>query len=583
VLRLNDPPTYRRQTLTHLYRLKAALVVSLVVTVALAACSGGTSSSPSPSPVAQGVACEQLAGMTVPASSIGLPTSGATVTAAKTVAASGTGAAASPEFCQVTGKISPVDQSAPNIQFQVALPTQWNRKVVMFGGGGFDGSIPDVTGNVPNGPIDKATPLGRGYATFASDSGHQANALASEDGSFGLNDEAVQNFGGDAVKKTHDAALAIIKARYAGAPAKAYFAGGSTGGREALAAIQRWPSDWDGAIAWYPAWDDAAALLGGQRMNRALAQPGAYLSVGKREAVFDAAMEACDTLDGVADGLISNQQQCNATFDPTTATLKGVPLRCPNGADTGDNCLSDAQIGALQTINTPTTFGFALASGETQYPGYNVWGADLGISSRTSAVEPVVTFLALGSTQPANPMPVTAPYISVLTDQWFKYSVTRNPSFDSLTLDPEQPGVWASRISALSAQLDTSTDISAFKARGGKLLLVHGLSDVLVSTRATEQYFQRLQAQMGADEVETFARYYEIPGMGHASSSVFNATWDSLSALEQWVEAGTAPVGQVTTDTAGVPGRTRPLCDYPKWPMYSGGDVNSAASFQCVD
>ncbi|QYD68328.1 tannase/feruloyl esterase family alpha/beta hydrolase [Paraburkholderia edwinii] len=555
-------------------------VACLIVVLVLAGCGGDDDSASTPA--ATGIACEQLAGLTVPASAIGLPTTGATVTAAKTVAASGTGAAQLPEYCAVTAQIAPVDPSAPNIKFAVALPTQWNRKVVMFGGGGFDGTIPDVTGNVPNGPVDKLTPLGRGYATFASDSGHQANALASQDGRFGLNDEAVANFGGDAIKKTHDAALAIIKARYANTPNKAYFAGGSTGGREALAAIQRWPSDWDGAIAWYPAWDDAAALLGGHRMNRALAQPGAYLSVGKRATLYDAAMQACDTLDGVADGLISNQQQCNAQFDPTTATLNGVPLRCANGADTGDNCLSDAQIGALETINTPTNFGFSLASGETQYPGYNVWGADLGITTRTSPIEPEVTFLAFGTSQPAQPMPATAPYISVLTDQWLKYSVTRDPSFDSLSLDPEQPGVWANRISALSSQLDTPTDLSAFKARGGKLLLAHGLVDVLVSTRATEQYYQRLQSQMGADQVDTFVRYYEIPGMGHAASSVFNATWDSLTALEQWAEAGVAPVGQVTTDTAGVPGRTRPLCDYPEWPQYKGGDVNSAASFQCV-
>jgi hypothetical protein len=553
-------------------------MITLVVASAASTCGIGATL-----PAARSGACERLQGFVVPASEIGLPTSGASVTAVKEVAASGSGSAALPDYCEVTGKISPVDRSAPDIDFAVALPAQWNDKVVMFGGGGFDGTIPDVTGNVPNGPVDKLVPLGRGYATFASDSGHQANALASQDGSFGLSDEAVRNFGGDAIKKTRDAALAIIKARYAHAPREAYFAGDSTGGREAVTAIQRWPSDWDGAIAWYPAWNDAAALLAGQRMNRALAKPDAYLSTGKREAVYDAAMEACDALDGVVDGLISNQQECNARFDPSTATLHGAPLRCPKGADTGDNCLSDAQIEALKTINTPTYLRFQLADGDTEYPGYNVWGADLGITTRTSPIEPEVTFLAFGTSQPANPMPLTAPYVSVLTDQWFKYSVTRDPSFDSLALDPEQPGVWANRINQLSEELDASTDISAFRARGGKLLLVHGIADVLVSTRATEEYYRRLQAQFGIDQVDSFVRFYEIPGLGHAVSSTFNATWDSLSALEQWVEKGRAPVDQVTTDTAGVPGRTRPLCDFPKWPRYQSGDVNLAASFKCVE
>lgn len=556
---------------------RAARVIAAVVTSAVSAYSIGATP-----PAGHEAACQRLQGFVVPASDIGEPTSGASVTAVKPVTASGSGASALPDYCEVTGKISPVDRFAPDIQFKVALPAQWNGKVLMFGGGGFDGTIPNVAGNVPNGPVDAPVPLGRGYATFASDSGHQANALGSQDGRFGANDEAVRNFGGDALKKTHDAALAIIKARYARLPREAYFAGGSTGGREAVTAIQRWPSDWDGAIAWYPAWDDAAALLGGQRMSRALAKPGAYLSVGKRQAVYDAAMQACDALDGVADGLISDQRQCNERFDPSVATLNGAPLRCPKGADSGDHCLSDAQIDALKTINTPTLLRFRPASGETYYPGYNVWGADLGITTRTSPVEPVVTFLAFGTSQPADPMPLTAPYISVLTDQWIKYSVTRDPNFHSLSLDPEQPGVWANRISDLSQQLDASTDISAFRRRGGKLLLVHGQSDVLVSTRATELYYRRLQARFGDDRVDSFVRSYEIPGMGHAASSTFNATWDSLSALAQWVERDKAPVAQVTRDTAGVPGRTRPLCDYPKWARYEGGDVNDAASFRCV-
>jgi len=562
----------------------AFLFSSCAVSALLVGCGGGGGGGGGESPPAT-LTCQQLVGLTIPASAIALPTSGGTVTDATVTAASGTGAAALPEHCFVNGSIAPVDPTAPKILFRLALPTSWNSKVVMFGGGGFDGSIPNVRGNVPAGPTNQLTPLGRGYATFASDSGHQAGALGSQDGQWGLNNEAVRNFGGDALKKTRDAAIFLIQARFAaGLPTKAYFAGGSTGGREALAAIQRWPADWDGAIAWYPAWNDAAALLGGHRMNRALAQSGAYPNTAKRIVILQAALAACDALDGVVDGLISNQLKCNATFDPSVATLNGAPVRCPDGADTSDACLSDAQINALKTINTPTNFHFSLASGETQYPGYNVWGSDLGITTNPSPLEPVVTFLAFGTTQPTMPMPNTAPYISVLTDQWIKYVVTRDASFNSLALDPENPGVWGERISELSTQLDTRTDISGFAARGGKLLLAHGQSDVLVSTRATEQYYQRLQAQFGPAFVDTFVRFYEVPGFAHAVSTVFNASWDSLTVLEQWAEKGVSPSGQVVADTAGVPGRTRPLCDYPKWARYKGsGDVNAAASFTCVD
>src|SRR5262245_55267039 len=199
----------------------ASLYAGCAIAVLLSACGGSdspdfasTPAEPERKPTPQ-AACDELAGMSIPASAIGLPTSGGTVTTAVLTAPSGTGAAAIPEYCRVTGTVAPVDPTAPSITFRVALPTVWNLKAVMFGGGGFSGSIPNVAGNVPAGPSDQLTPLGRGYATFGSDSGHQANAAGSLDGQFLLNDEAMRNWGGNALKKTRDAAIFLIKARYA--------------------------------------------------------------------------------------------------------------------------------------------------------------------------------------------------------------------------------------------------------------------------------------------------------------------------------------------------------------------------------
>jgi hypothetical protein len=288
------------------------LIVSAGIAISLSGCGGHNDDNTPPQRVA--LSCAQLAGRSVPASSIGLPTTGAVVTAATIVPASGTGAQATGEYCMVAGAISPVDPTAPKINFQLAMPTAWNSKIMMFGGGGYDGTIPSPTSNVPAGPTDQLTPLGRGYATFASDSGHQANALGSEDGSFGVNDEAVQNFSGDALKKRRDTAVYLIDARYAvNAPKKSYFAGGSSGGREALAVVQRWPQDWDGSIVLYPAWNAASLDLQFGRITRALAATNGYPNPAKRKVLDDTVMAACDTLDGVADGLISNVNACNAT------------------------------------------------------------------------------------------------------------------------------------------------------------------------------------------------------------------------------------------------------------------------------
>ena len=571
----------------------AAYVAVTVATLTAVGCASNL-----PAPPSSPTACSGLNGIAITSQAIGMPTTGAVVTSSVIVPAAGTGVAAVAEFCKVLGDINPVDPVAPKIKFQINLPSNWNGKALMFGGGGYNGVLATGLGNVPAGPSDKPAPLARGYATFGSDSGHQANANGSRDGTFGANDEALKNFSSDAIKKTRDVAINIIQMRYAARVQKTYFAGGSTGGREALFAVQNWPQDFDGAIVLYPAWNAASLDLQFGRITRELAKPGAYPNRAKRKLMYDAALAACDGLDGVTDGLISNVSACNASFNPMTAMLGNQPLRCAGGVDAGDTCLSDAQISGYVVTNTPLVLNYTLASGENTYPGFNTWGTDFGNPS-SSPLQPTVLTLALGTEQPANPMPAvkpavtvnnvntpasSPPYGSTFLDQWVKYFVTRDAGFNSLSLDPQNPGAYQARIVQLTALQDTNkTDLSAFANKGGKILMAHGSHDALVSTRATQQYWQRIRTAMGPAKVDSFARYYEIPGYGHALSSVFNAAWDSLTTLEDWVEKGIAPPPQTVADTAGVPGRTRPLCDYPGYPKYRGaGDINVASSFSCT-
>jgi hypothetical protein len=564
--------------------------LAALATAGLAGCSGlrPFGGHEIPPPPAAATQCGELKGLAIPASAIGLPTGGATVVETTAVPPGGTGAAALGAYCRVIGEIAPVDPKAPKIRFQVNLPEAWNGKTLMFGGGGYNGIIAAGVGNVPAGPANAPFPLGRGYATFGSDSGHQAGPATSRDGSFGANDEALRNFAGDALKKTRDAATIVVQHRYAKRPQRSYFAGGSTGGREALLAVGNWPRDFDGAIVLYPAWNAAALNLHFGEMTRAMARPGAYMGPMKRKALYEASLEACDALDGVRDGIVSNVRACEAAFDPARATLRGRPLRCEGGADTGIDCLSDAQIAGILALERPLVLDYTLASGENGYPGFTVWGTDLGMPNASPLQATVIT-LALGTLQPASPMPPvklpdSPPYGSTFWEQWVKHIVTRDAAHDPLALDPRAPGRWQSRIVELTALQDANrTDYSAFKARGGRILMAHGMHDALVSARATRQLMDRLRTRMGEAEVAGFLRYYEIPGYGHAVSTTFNAAWDSLTALENWVERGVEPPPQVVADTVGVPGRTRPLCEWPAWPRYRGsGDPNAAASFECV-
>lgn len=251
--------------------------------------------------------------------------------------------------------------------------------------------------------------------------------------------------------------------------------------------------------------------------TRALAAPGAYLNFAKRGALYSAALAACDALDGVSDGVISNVQRCNATFDPSTALLNGVPLRCPAGADTGDTCLSDAQLAALTKINSPVRFEFSLANGETSFPGYNVLISDNGNSTDPAPLQPTLAFLGFGLAPPA--FPVTGSMLAGLqyADSFVKYAIAGDATFNTLSIDASNPGALASRFSEFSALDDSDRNLTPFAAKGGKLLIMHGTADMLVSPRRSELYVQQLQVTMGADKVDSFLRFYEVPGFGPRS------------------------------------------------------------------
>jgi feruloyl esterase len=451
----------------------------------------------------------------------------------------------------------------------------------MFGGGGYDGSIPNVKGNPLNNDPTKLTPLGKGYAVFGSNGGHDAATLP-EAAAFTGNQEAYRNWMGDALKKTRDTAIYVMNLAYGSAPTKSYFIGGSGGGHEALTVASRFSADWDGVVSQYPGCNWTSTMLAGIRATQALAAPGAYPNFAKRGVLRSAALAACDALDGVSDGLIGNVRACNAAFDPSTALLNGAPVRCAGGADTGDTCLSDAQINALKVMNSPITFNFSLASGETSWPGWPVFTSDLGIPS-TNPYEAFVAYLALGSVAPGWPVTSSMWFGVGIVDGWIRYGVTGDQSFNYLTLDPVNPGAYASRLSELSAIDAEHENLSGFQAKGGKLIILHGQEDMAVTPRTSEEFYQRQIATLGADKVDTFLRYYQVPGFAHSISTTFYAAWDQLGAIENWVERGVDPAQSlVIADLMGVPGRTRPLCMYPKFPKYKGtGDVNSATSFTC--
>ena len=504
--------------------------------------------------------CAALKNFSIPASAIAMPTAGALVQEATSVAADAENNV-NGDFCKVTGVIRNATASTAVFEFEVNLPNTWNGRAVQFGGGGYDGSLITGLRGYSNQPPTADTPLKQGYVTLGSNGGHRGGA--GFDGHFGLDDEALINFGKQSVKKTHDVALAIIKKAYGRAPSRFYFIGGSQGGHEALDAAARYPQDYDGVIAHYPAYNVTLLHLGSFNVARALYENGGagWLDATHLRLLTDAVYATCDDLDGAKDGIISNVAACNSAFDANA-------LRCASGA-AGDSCLSDAQLKAIATITSDYKPGVTVA-GMDAFPKWALLeGATFAGGSNFGQVR-----------KASNPLSGKEPLLYRVGDATIKFIITRDTTFDPMTFDPRKYEKDVVRAASIMDVSDVS--LERFRARGGKIILTHGTADDFITPHNSIAYYKRQVAQFGQRRLDSFLRFYMIPGFGHGSG-VFNAKLEALNALEAWVEKGQAPSGLTATDANPNANRTRPLCEWPKWPKFIGapGTENSAASFTC--
>jgi pimeloyl-ACP methyl ester carboxylesterase len=506
--------------------------------------------------------CASLQGFAVSASAIGLPNSGASVQGAVFVAASENGNA-NGDFCKVTGIVKPRHSGSPDLEFEVNLPAVWNGRALQMGGGGYDGSLVTGLTQYSNQAPGSETPLKQGYVTLGSDGGHKGKP--GFDGTFGLDDEALLNYGKQSVKKAHDAALAVIRKAYGRRPDRFYFIGGSQGGHEALDAAARYPQDYDGVVAHYPAYNVTMLHLGSLNVGKALYADGGagWINPAKTKLIDDAVYAKCDALDGVKDGIISNVAACDGALDISA-------LRCPNGADAGDTCLSDAQIRAVRTIASGYEPGFNIAGMDTFPQWALLEGARFqGASNFGQAPEP------------SNPLSGKEALLYSAGDQTVKFIITRDPKYDPMKFDPKQ---WQERIGVVASIMDvTDVSLDKFRARGGKIIMTHGTADDFITPYNSIEYYKRQLAHFGQERLSSFLRFYVIPGFGHGFGP-FNAKFDSLVALQNWVEKSQAPSGLTAVDANKDANRTRPLCEWPTWPKFTGapGTENEAASFSCV-
>jgi len=521
--------------------------------------------------------CADLVNLKIPASEIGLPSGGATITSAQmgTVPADPLKPSATRDYCKVQGAVLPTDLNAPPVNFEVNLPADWNHKAVQYGGGGANGVLITGLAALRDARRDTPVPVARGFATWGTDAGHDNKKLP-HSRAFALNDESLVNMAYAAYKKTHDVGVRIVRAFYDSAPAKIYFFGGSEGGREALMMAQRFPTDFDGIVSVVPVVNYTGGNLARAKLVQ-LQQEGGWINPAKVDLIHNAVNAACDKLDGLEDGVISAYEKCLSVFDVGT-------LRCPNGVDTGDTCLSDKQIEADRLVHRPYVYPFAMKDGVTAFPGWTY-----GNEVQPGGMVDTITGKEAPQFPIANEKTQSVAWVNA--DGFVRYFFARDPKFNPSQFSVEK---FAVRIKEISEMFDTTDpDLSAYLARGGKLILKGNGADYQRSVLQEIDYYKSVVARMGQDRVDQFMRFYVTPGVNHPGNGVMRdgkavpAKVDLLGALDAWVDSGKGPdtLMQVSQQEQA-PFATiasRPMCRYPLSPRYDGhGDPSQAASFICA-
>ena len=469
-----------------------------------------------------------------------------------------------PEHCLLRGRLDErigTDGEPYHTGFELRLPSHFSGRLLFQGGDDLGGVLQMAVGRNSGAAGWADNALQRGFAAVSTDGGHQLPTPL-----FGLDPQARIEQAWRAHWRTAVTARSLVERYYGSAAHRSYFVGCSEGGRQGLMFAQRFPELFDGIVAVAPAMriSEGAAIAAAWTVQSllAVAPPGPdgrpmlaqALSELQLRRVAREIVERCDAADGIEDGIVADTALCR--IDP-------LRLQCPVA---GDGCLTAAQARALgRVLAGPRSrsgarlyFGFPWDPG-IAHPGWRTWTLGQAVQGAPDARHATRVSGALG----------------------FVFATPPDPTLTTSNFDFDRDPM---RLLDYHRLYGTADDVQlrGFVARGGRLLLVHGMADPLFSAFETADFQERANLVHGQVAASRFMRTFLVPGMNHCAGGPATDAFDALGSIVAWVEERRAPQRIVARGSAALPGLSRPLCPYPKIARYLGqGDPASAESFEC--
>jgi feruloyl esterase len=442
-----------------------------------------------------------------------------------------------PAFCRVQATLKPSSDSDIKMELWMPVAASWNGKLRGTGNGGLGGGAGVNAGALAGG-------VRLGYATAGNNTGHEGDSRYALD-----HPEQIKDFGYRSAHEMTVAAKAFIKAYYDKPQTYSVIAEGGGGTIAALSSAQRYPEDYDvvavTGMSSYLTRHTFGQMWYWQATHK---DPESYIPPEKYAVLHQAALDACDALDGLEDGIIGDVEHCK--FDPGVLQCKGAEA---------PTCLTAEQVEAARKIYAgPTNSRTKQEIYSPMYPGSELGWAQLA-----------------GGDAPLG-IPV----------EFFKYYVFRDPNWDYKTrpIDFDKDVALADRpeIQPVNA---VDPDLKRFFARGGKLLLVDGWADTSVPPKVSINYYKNVLAKTGAGAVKESMRFFIVPAMGHGpgTNGVENFNFDALGVVEQWKQTGKAPDQLIVSHYKnGIEVGKRLVCQYPQVARYKGsGNTEDPASYGC--
>lgn len=528
------------------------LAVSLLLTLALSVGLAETVPLASETQIDPIVAAEALVGLDIPAEQFKETTGGGKVVSAELKTSESD---ASVQYVEAFGYVYPVDPTAPNIEWRVLLPVKWNGRSVQLGGGANNGNIPKLTGTTSMGGI---VAVDAGYVVYGDDSGHQSES--SMDASFATNAESLANYTRLHLIKAQDAMKFVTNAFYGQEPVFNYFAGSSTGGREALECATNFGKYYDGVFCSEPASNYVLIRMWGAILSQAVYESydaetypysDGFIDEETVNAIREEALALYDGLDGVEDGIVSNIYAARANRD---AFLKQITEKFN---------LTEAQLKTIDVYENGYTLDYKMANGMNAYHGYSALeGGIMDLGPDPVPREPLDTAYNVHHGDRA--------------DGVFKYFITKDPNWvlidhDYFNPDEELYGM----LMAASEEYDANAPkFDDFIANNGKLIYFAGWDDMSMSPWQLIQQYRGYVEKYGQETVDSFCKFYIMPGVTHGRGIAM----DYLTWLDTWCSTGEYPT-ETLYATMTTTGGEMPMAEFPGWVQYVEGDPMVGTSY----